>query len=106
MPQETEHSPGWVMDKKVSVAVYITLAVQAFGFVWWAATTDATVKRAGLDLDEFKTEVKSEITDMRQEFGAFKSQNTDTRDRVIRMEEKIEQTNDLLTRILENLEAK
>lgn len=38
-PRKKPDDTGWHLDKKVPVAIILTLAIQTGGIVWWGATT-------------------------------------------------------------------
>ncbi len=41
--QDPASAGGWHLDKRVPIALIITLLIQAGGAVWWAATTSGRI---------------------------------------------------------------
>ena len=83
------------IQKRVSLAFIATLVVQGVAFVWWAATTDATLSRANLDIRQLQTDVRS----IRQDGSSVSV-------RLARVEEQVRQGNTMLEKILERITSK
>lgn len=44
MPNEDPATSSWHLDKRVPIALIVTLLLQGAGFVWWSATLSARVE--------------------------------------------------------------
>lgn len=78
----------WALDRKVPVAIIVTLVAQIIGFAWYAAKLDARVEEQGVRLA--KTEAQIVVIDR------------DARDvstRLVRVEEKIGAVLDIARRL-------
>ena len=73
---------GWQVDKRVPIALIITLLIQTFGIVWWGATLTARV------------------SNLEQTAIAASTQP----ERLARVETKLEGVQETLTRVDEKLE--
>ena len=40
---DSDKTQGWVLDKRVPVAIIFGLVIQAMGAIWWAATMEGRV---------------------------------------------------------------
>lgn len=80
-------------DKRIPVALIITLLAQTAGVVWWAATLQAAQAKSEMDLR--RLEVQAERFDVTR---------MDLSTRVIRIEEKLSSQSDTLQRILRSVE--
>ena len=87
-PQSTDH---WSLDRKVPVAIIITLILQIVGFAWYAAKLDARVEEQAARLA--KTEAQILVIDR------------DARDFGVRMA-RIEEKTGAMLNILERLERR
>jgi hypothetical protein len=43
LPMTRDDDKRWHLDKKVPLALILTIAIQTGGFVWWAASTNERV---------------------------------------------------------------
>lgn len=50
----TEKSEPWHLDKRVPVALIVTIVFQSVAAVWWAATINSQVGRQQIDIDALK----------------------------------------------------
>ena len=85
-PPPPEH---WTLDKKVPLAIILALLVQGAGLAWWAATLESRVVQAE------KVIVRLEARDQ---------ETRESRDRLIRLEERMISAADELRRMNGKLE--
>ncbi len=83
------------IDKRVPVALIVTIVVQTAGAVWWAASLQAAQEQAALNAARIETRV-----------DRIETSRDDLNTRVIRIEEKLVGQTDMLQRILRSVEAK
>lgn len=81
------------IDKRVPVALIVTMLVQTAGIVWWAATLQAAQAQALVDNQRIESRVERMET-LRDDLSV----------RVIRIEEKLVGQTDTLQRILRSVE--
>jgi len=81
------------IDKRVPVALIVTMLVQTAGVVWWAATLQAAQAQALVDGRRIESRVER-----------METQRDDLTTRVIRIEEKLVGQTDSLERILRAVE--
>lgn len=74
---------GWHLDKRVPIALIVTLLAQSFAAVWWASAMHGRVSVLESRLDSM----------------------TDQRDRIIRLEVNSEHQTQILQRIERKLDA-
>ncbi|MDT3381701.1 hypothetical protein RNI52_30535 [Labrys neptuniae] len=72
MPSETEH---WAVDKKIPVALVITLLVQTAGVVWWSSQLNSRV-----------TVMEERSLKLELEIGKLKDSSSDARERFAKAE--------------------
>jgi MoxR-like ATPase len=82
------------VDKRIPVAMIVTMLVQTAGVVWWAATLQAAQAQALVDGRRIELRV-----------DRFELQRDDLSARVIRIEEKLEGQTDTLQQILRSVES-
>lgn len=87
MADECAH---WTVDRKVPLALIITLIVQTGGVIWWASTTENRLGQAE------KVIVRLESKE---------SETREARDRLIRLEERMIAISDDVRRALGKMEA-
>jgi hypothetical protein len=75
---------GWHLDKKVPIALIVTLLMQTGTIVWWARGVEARVQ--ALETMEIRNERKFEIV-------------ASDRDRTVRLEEQMRSVVELLRKI-------
>lgn len=80
------------IDKRVPVALIVTMLAQTAGIVWWAATLQAAQAQAIVD----STRLESRV-------ARIETSRDDIKERVIRIEEKLGGQSDTLQRILESV---
>lgn len=61
----------WHLDKRVPVALIVTIMIQTGAGVWWAATQDQRVK----SLEEWRTDSKSVAADLSEIKAEIRSLN-------------------------------
>lgn len=83
------------LDKRVPIALIVTIVVQTAGIVWWAAGVQATQQQAAVNVARIETRV-----------DRFEVARDDLNTRVIRIEEKLVGQTDMLQRILRSVEAR
>lgn len=86
-------SGNFHIDKRVPVALIVTMLVQTAGVVWWAATLQAAQAQALIDGRRIESRVER-----------IETQRDDMQVRVIRIEEKLVSQTDVLQRILRSVE--
>jgi len=79
-----DNDARWHLDKRVPIALILTIFIQTVGIVWWAATVTSRVDRL-----EEKANIAQELNN-----------------RVIRMEEQLKASNILLYDIRDVLRGK
>jgi hypothetical protein len=42
--EEREYERSWHLDRKVPIAIIVTLLLNTGGFIWWAAKSDARIE--------------------------------------------------------------
>lgn len=90
---KADDNSHWTLDKKVPIAIIVTIALQFAGFVWYAAKQDA---RLGvLEVERERHEVR--IVSLEIVRGTLN-------DRVIRLEEQGKATYDAVRRIEQKLD--
>jgi len=92
--QDDSAAGGFHLDKRVNVALVMTMLVQTASIVWWAATISAA--QAQLLVDASRIEIRVE---------RMEGERDDLKTRVIRIEEKIVGQNDTLQQILSNVQT-
>lgn len=80
----------WTLDKRVPIAIVLALVVQGAGAVWWAAAMEGRVAEAQKAI----IRLESRDTEMRE-----------SRDRLIRLEERMIAATDELKRMNGKLET-
>jgi len=91
---KADDNSHWTLDKKVPIAIIVTIALQFAGFVWYAAKQDA---RLGV------LEVERERHEVR--FQGLETTRLTLNERVIRLEEQAKATYDVVKRIEGKLDA-
>lgn len=86
-------SGSFHIDKRVPVALIITLIAQTAGIVWWAASISAAQGQALIDAKRMEMRV-----------DRIEAERDDIKTRVIRIEEKIGNQNDTLREILRSVQ--
>lgn len=81
-------------DKRVPVAMIVTLLLQTGAVVWWAASLSAAQNQALVDAKRLELRV-----------DRIEGDRDDIKTRVIRIEEKIGMQNDTLREILRSVQA-
>lgn len=90
----TEPTDGaFHLDKRINVALVVTLVLQTGGIVWWAATLSAAQEQAVLDAQR-----------MNQRIERIEAQRDDLTARVIRIEEKLSGQTETLREILRSVQ--
>lgn len=83
------------IDKRVPIALIVTIVVQTAGIVWWAAGIQAAQEQAAVNVARIETRV-----------DRIDTARDDLNTRVIRIEEKLVGQTDMLQRILRSVEAR
>jgi len=83
------------IDKRVPIALIVTIVVQTAGIVWWAAGIQATQEQAAVNVARIETRV-----------DRIDTARDDLNTRVIRIEEKLVGQTDMLQRILRSVETR
>ncbi|MGQ3670799.1 hypothetical protein ACT6QG_00140 [Xanthobacter sp. TB0136] len=80
----------WTVDKKVPLALIITLVVQTGGVIWWASTTENRMGQAETAIIRLESK---------------EVETRESRDRLIRLEERMIAISDDVRRALNKMEA-
>jgi hypothetical protein len=91
MSDEVGPSEQWHLDKKVPLAMIGAMVIQTVAIVWFAAKLDSRV--GALEESDRRAEIR---------FSAISSD----RDRLVRVEEKVSLTTELLREIKQTLERR
>lgn len=91
-PARDTGSEAWHLDKRVPIALILSLAVQTVGIVWWAASLSGRVE------DHSRRIVTLEATDQRMANDAQKVAET-----LARLDERMMQQTQLLREIRERV---
>ncbi|GAA2872022.1 uncharacterized protein YlxW (UPF0749 family) [Aminobacter niigataensis] len=83
------------IDKRVPVALIVTIALQTAAGIWWAASVQAAQEQALVDAKRLETRV-----------DRIEAARDDLNTRVIRIEEKLVGQTDMLQRILRSVETR
>ena len=89
MEEEARANSHWTLDKRVPIAIIIALLVQGAGIAWWAATMEGRISEAQKAI----TRLDARDQEMRE-----------SRDRLIRLEERMISATDELKRMNAKLE--
>lgn len=84
-PPSAEH---WTLDRKVPVAIILTLFVQLVGFAWYAAKLDALVEEQSLRIAKAEVQITTIDREAR-----------DVSTRLVRVEEKTSAILDIVRRL-------
>ena len=90
MPPQPDH---WTLDRKVPVAIIVTLILQVIGFAWYAAKLDSRVEEQSARIARTEAQILTIDRDAR-DFGT----------RIVRIEEKSSAMLTLLQTIEQRLE--
>lgn len=82
------------IDKRVPVALIVTIILQTAGAVWWAAGIQAAQERASIDVNRIEKRVER-----------FETLRDDLNTRVIHIEEKLVSLTDMSQIILRSIET-
>lgn len=86
---------SWHLDKKIPIALIITIILNTGSFVWWMSSLDAAVDVLKRDQERIDIRLKES-----------EQKNNGSSDRLIRLEEQVSQQTKMLERILVKLESK
>jgi hypothetical protein len=91
--KEDPASGAFHVDKRVPVALIVTMLVQTAGIVWWAATISAAQANALVEARRIELRVER-----------VEGERDDIKTRVIRIEEKLVNQTDTLQQILRSVQ--
>ena len=78
----------WHLDKRVPIALIVTIIVQTGGMIWWASGLTHRVDQHGRD-----------ITALHQDGRGYINEAARVRETLARLEERLAAQNDLLRRV-------
>lgn len=81
------------VDKRIPLALIVTLLIQTGGIAWWASAISSAQAEATKERVKIETRV-----------GQVEASRDDLKERVIRIESKIEGQNETLQRILQSVQ--
>lgn len=85
---DTPVNEQWHLDKRIPIALIATILIGYTGGVVWVSSISSEVMRQGRDLERVEDEVDKRTL-----------QNTDASNRIIRIEEKLANQNEILQEI-------
>lgn len=94
MSEQDPAGGSFHIDKRVPVALIVTMVVQTAGIVWWAATISATQAQSAIEAKRIEIRV-----------DRIEADRDDMKTRVIRIEEKLVGQGETLNRILRAVET-
>ncbi len=77
-PPDRRETPRWEIERKIPVAVILTLLLNTFATVWWAASTSArltvveTAITASARMPESMARLEEKLSAVRDEVGQVK----------------------------------
>ena len=92
MADPTDH---WTLDRRVPVAIVVTILIQLIGFAWYAAKLDARVDEQAARISRAETQITS-----------IEREARDVSTRLVRVEEKVGSILDILRRLERAIEGR
>lgn len=86
----------WHLDKKVPVAIILTIALQSLAAVWWASSINSTVAQQQADITALKAGAQATAVSS----AKFEQEMLEVHRVLDRLEEGQSKTNDLLSKLL------
>lgn len=84
----------WHLDKRVPIALVVTIMLQTAGIVWWAATLTANQER-----------LNEKVVEQQAQINRFINERDDNRDRLTRLETQLTEIKMTLTRVADAVGA-
>lgn len=91
----SEHNEPWHLDKRVPIALIVTIAAQTMGIVWWASSLDHRVRT-----------VEREIVALMQSDSAQRDEMRRTTEYLARLDERVVQMMSVLKEMRDELKAR
>ena len=86
---------SWHLDKRVPIALAVTIMLQTAGIVWWAATLTARQER-----------LNEKVVEQQEQINRFVNERDDNRDRLTRLETQLSEIKMTLARVADAVGAK
>mgnify|MGYP001544221506 FL=1 len=93
----------WHLDKRVPVALILTLALQAGAGVWWASSTNERLSQVERGLDAFSARsdaMRAEVQDQGRTIAVLLTRIDDTNRNLDLLRTEVATTNQLLRQLL------
>lgn len=97
---------GWHFGREIPVAVVVALILQALGLVWWTSYWTTTLDNRVNALETYKDARKLENDAKFSAVNTRIDQLVAERDRIIRLEEKVNLMSDILQEIRDDLRSR
>lgn len=94
----------WHLDKRVPLALILTILLQSMGAAWWASMTTEKISQIERRLDIFSTEdntTRQQVQQQGRDIAVLAEQIKNTNNTLDRLSEQIGETNSIL-RLLNN----